>query len=201
MITGAADRTPTKIKALVYLDAFVPEDGDSCFAMTNDDQRKWYIDAAGDFGFAVAPLPFFDARARPQPLATFIQRSRLTGAWRGIENKHYAAATGWPDGDSPFAPTTRRLQQDPAWQVERLGHPPQRPARRPGPRAGSPPARDRLSACQLGAARRPAHRRVASTSTAGAIWRQAGKPAGWREASSASRNSSWAARRSARSRR
>jgi pimeloyl-ACP methyl ester carboxylesterase len=117
VITGAADRVPTKIKALVHLDAFVPEDGDSCFSMTNDEQRRWYVEGAGDFGFAVDPLPFFDVRARPQPLATLIQRSRLTGAWRQIPTKHYAAATGWPDGDSPFAATTQRLQQDPDWQV------------------------------------------------------------------------------------
>ena len=117
VITGAADRAPTNIKALVYLDAFVPDNGDSCFAMTNDQQRTWYVEGAGDFGFAVAPLLIFDSRARPQPLATLIQQSRLTGAWRTVPIKHYAAATAWPDGDSPFAPTTQRLQQDPDWQV------------------------------------------------------------------------------------
>jgi pimeloyl-ACP methyl ester carboxylesterase len=117
VITGAADRLQGNIKALIYLDAFVPEDGDSCFSMTNDEQRRWYVDGAGDFGFAIDPLPFFDVRARPHPLATLIQRSRLTGAWRAVPGKHYAAAQEWPQGDSPFTATTQRLQQDPDWQV------------------------------------------------------------------------------------
>jgi pimeloyl-ACP methyl ester carboxylesterase len=31
VITGAADRLSARIAALVYLDAFLPEDGDSCW--------------------------------------------------------------------------------------------------------------------------------------------------------------------------
>jgi pimeloyl-ACP methyl ester carboxylesterase len=30
VITGVADQRPSQIAALMYLDAFVPEDGDSC---------------------------------------------------------------------------------------------------------------------------------------------------------------------------
>jgi pimeloyl-ACP methyl ester carboxylesterase len=116
VITGTADQLPEHILALVYLDAFVPEDGDSCYSMTNEEQRRWYIIGAGETGMAVAPLPFFDQRARPHPLATLIQRSRLTGAWRSVAVKHYVAALDWP-GESPFAPVTERLRHTPGWQV------------------------------------------------------------------------------------
>jgi len=114
VISGVADRVPQRVRALGYLDAFVPEDGDSCWSMTTDEQRRWYIQGAGRSGVAVDPLPFFDERARPHPLATLVQRSRLTGAWRSVPVKTYVAATGWPQGSSPFATTAQRISA-PAW--------------------------------------------------------------------------------------
>lgn len=49
VITAVADRVPDRVRALVYLDAFVPRDGESCWSLTNDEQRQWYIgvDATG----------------------------------------------------------------------------------------------------------------------------------------------------------
>ncbi len=116
VITGAADRQPENVDALVYLDAFVPEDGDSCYSMTDDDQRHWYLDGSGRTGLAVDPLPIFDPRARPHPLATLVQKSRLSGGWHRVPVKHYVAATGWP-GPSPFAETARRVGTEPGWTV------------------------------------------------------------------------------------
>ncbi len=116
VISGVADRLADRILALVYLDAFVPADGDSCYSMTNDEQRRWYIEGAGETGHAVEPLPFFDSRARPHPLATFIQRSRLSGAWEAVPIKHYVAALDWP-GESPFTSTAARLRSTPGWRV------------------------------------------------------------------------------------
>ena len=116
VITGAADQVP----ALVYLDAFVPRDGDSCWSMTNDEQRAWYTDGAGRTGVAVDPLPFFDPRARPHPLATLVQRITLSGAWQTVPTKTYALAQVWPPGtNSPFTPTADRLATDPDWTVHR----------------------------------------------------------------------------------
>lgn len=39
IISGVADAEPDRVRALVYLDALVPEDGDSSWSMTNDDER------------------------------------------------------------------------------------------------------------------------------------------------------------------
>jgi pimeloyl-ACP methyl ester carboxylesterase len=121
VITGAADARPAQVSALLYLDAFVPEDGDSCWSMTNDEQRDWYTSGAGETGLGVAPLPFFDPRTRPHPLGTFMQRSKLTGAWKSVARKHYVAAESaeWLD-HSPFVPTTERLSGDPDWTVTKL---------------------------------------------------------------------------------
>jgi pimeloyl-ACP methyl ester carboxylesterase len=116
LINGAADAVPERVRALVYLDAFVPEDGDSCWSMANDEERGWYVTGAARNGFLVDPLSFLDERARPHPLGTLMQASKLTGAWRGVPVKHYVAAMGWP-GESPLAATTARVRADPTFVV------------------------------------------------------------------------------------
>lgn len=125
VITGVADRRASQVAALLYLDAFVPDDGDSCWSMTNDEQRDWYCRGSGATGLAVQPLPFFDSRARPHPLGTLMQRSSLTGAYKTIRRKHYVAATAadWLP-HSPFTGIAESLRHDPDWAVTDLdsGH-------------------------------------------------------------------------------
>jgi pimeloyl-ACP methyl ester carboxylesterase len=115
VITGVADRLSWALRALVYLDAFVPEPGDSCYAMTDDEQREWYL-ADAETHPGVAPLPFFDPRARPHPRGTLLQPITLVGAWQQVPVKHYVAAGGWP-GRSPFADTAERIRRTPGWTV------------------------------------------------------------------------------------
>ncbi|WP_243791962.1 alpha/beta fold hydrolase [Saccharopolyspora gloriosae] len=116
IISGVADAEPDRIRALVYLDALVPEDGDSCWSMTNDEEHAWYISESARTGAFVDPLPFFDERARPHPLATLMQASKLTGAWRRVPVKHYVEATDWP-GPSPMAAMTARARADEEFTV------------------------------------------------------------------------------------
>ncbi|MFI6348300.1 alpha/beta fold hydrolase [Streptomyces sp. NPDC050560] len=118
VISAVADRVPERVDSLVYLDAFVPADGDSCWRMTNDEQRAWYQDV-DETGHGVRPLPFFDPRATPHPLASLTQPVRLTGDPGRFRRRDYVYATDWPTG-SPFEPTYRRLKDDPAWHVHPL---------------------------------------------------------------------------------
>jgi pimeloyl-ACP methyl ester carboxylesterase len=111
IISGVADAAPERVRALVYLDALVPEDGDSSWSMTNDDERAWYVSGSARTGAFVDPLPFFDERARPHPLATLMQASKLTGGWRSVPVKHYVEATDWP-AESPMAAMTARARAD-----------------------------------------------------------------------------------------
>ena len=115
LITAVADRLPDRIAALVYLDAFLPEAGDSCWVMTNDEQRAWYVGGCARTGYGVDPLPFFSDRARPHPVATFLQGLPLTGAWRSVPTRHYVAAR-WP-GESPMALSTQRAIAEPGMTV------------------------------------------------------------------------------------
>ncbi|MFI5931028.1 alpha/beta hydrolase [Actinoplanes sp. NPDC051494] len=117
LITAAADRLPERVAALVHLDTDVPDDGDSTWSMTTVANRQSYIDGVGGDGLGIAPLPFFDERARPHPLATLVQRIRLTGAWKRVPVKLYAAATETPGGlQAPV--TMEKLRDDPAWHYE-----------------------------------------------------------------------------------
>ncbi|NUP65682.1 MAG: alpha/beta hydrolase [Nonomuraea sp.] len=122
VITGVADRLPGRVAGLVYLDSVVPGDGDSCWSLVSERERQWYADVV-ETGYAVRPLPFFDPRATPHPLASLLQPLRLTGDPARVRRRVYVYAAGW-DGESPFTPVHRRLREDPAWETYALdsGH-------------------------------------------------------------------------------
>jgi pimeloyl-ACP methyl ester carboxylesterase len=119
VISGVADRAPERVDSLVYLDAFVPADGDSCWTLTSDEHRAWYLDV-GETGYAVPPLPFFDPPATPHPLASLLQRIRLTGDLTRFRRRDYVYASVRDGGQSLFAPTYQRLRDDPQWMVHAL---------------------------------------------------------------------------------
>ncbi|WP_433356784.1 alpha/beta fold hydrolase [Microtetraspora malaysiensis] len=122
VITGVADRMPDRVTASVYLDAMVPENGDSCWSLVTERERQWYTDVT-ETGYAVRPLPFFDTRATPHPLASLFQPLRLTSDLTQTRRRVYVYAAGW-DGESPFFAVHQRLREDPAWTTHALdsGH-------------------------------------------------------------------------------
>ena len=118
VITGVADRVPERVDALVYLDALVPRDGESCWYLVNDEERQWYLDV-DDTGYGVSPLPFFDSRATAHPLASFLQRIKLTGDLNRLRRRDFVYALKWP-GNSPMRPSYERVKDDPHWNVHPL---------------------------------------------------------------------------------
>jgi pimeloyl-ACP methyl ester carboxylesterase len=114
VVTGVADRLPERVRSLIYLDAFVPEDGQSLHDTLPPEQRAAQVDGArlhGE-GWRVAPIPaeFFNAASEDrawvnaqgtdQSLATFAQRLELLGGIRKIRDVRYVLATDFPA--SPF---------------------------------------------------------------------------------------------------
>lgn len=114
VIRGAADRIADRIGALVYLDAFVPESGQSLHDALPVELSSAQVEAAkavGD-GWKVPPIPaeafgvndrdrdWVNRQCTMQPLATFRQPLNLTGAVDRIPNVTYILAEGW--GRSPF---------------------------------------------------------------------------------------------------
>ena len=101
VITGVADKIPERIYALVYIDAFIPEDGDSWWNLTSEEYRHRVVIGAANDGFTVADRPGADVRRRPHPLATFMQRLHLNGSYERISNRTFIYLSGWEG--SPFA--------------------------------------------------------------------------------------------------
>ncbi|GLY15968.1 esterase [Kineosporia sp. NBRC 101677] len=117
VINQVADQVPQQIAALVHLDSDVLENGESCYTFTTPANREYFLEAVTPDGLGVAPLPFFDERARPHPLATLLQPTRLSGAWKTVPVKHFVAALETPGGLQ--APESmRRVSEDPAWRYE-----------------------------------------------------------------------------------
>ena len=136
VITGVADRIPELVSSLVYLDAFLPEDGQSLFDINIAKNTQTFLANAGNIGgLAVPPPPAaffnvnandaarFDALATPFPLGAFTERIKLSGQHRAIARHVYVHATVLPR-DSPFKPFYERVKDDPAWAAHALpcGH-------------------------------------------------------------------------------
>jgi len=91
--TGVADRASERIRHLVYLDAFAPRDGESLLDLQTEETRQRVYEGAkkeGE-GWRIPPNPappdtppadlaWVNSYRRPQPLKTFEQKIRLTGA-------------------------------------------------------------------------------------------------------------------------
>ena len=108
VIIGAADQIPDRIRALVFLDAFVLEDGESLkdivpaeVARAIGDQVK----ATGE-GWKVNPIPaqilgvndphdvaWVDRKCTPQAIGTFEERIKLTGKFQQIQDIAYLFPT------------------------------------------------------------------------------------------------------------
>ena len=79
VITGVADRIPERISQLVYVDAAVPDDGQSLLDLLGADVAaalSELVQAYGD-GWLVPADPAVDPRLSPQPMRTFEQPLRL----------------------------------------------------------------------------------------------------------------------------
>ena len=136
VITGVADRAANHIRALAYLDAFLPEDGQSLFDINVPANTQRFLANAGAIGGLAVPAPpaaFFnvnaddaarvDALATPHPLGCFTEKIKLTGAHKRIAKRVYVHGTVLPR-ESPFKPFYDRVKSDPAWQSHALacGH-------------------------------------------------------------------------------
>jgi len=116
VITGVADQIPERISALVYIDAYIPKNGDSCWSLTSDAYRQRFATGASRDGFTVADRPGVDDRRRPQPLATFMQGLKLNGNYKRILNRTFIFLSNWED--SPFVKQYEHLKNSPDWHVE-----------------------------------------------------------------------------------
>ncbi|MDN5719898.1 hypothetical protein [Corynebacterium sp.] len=106
----------------MHLDAYVPRDGESCWSSATDGYRQVFATGAARTGYSVHPPEGLDPRARPHPLASFLQTIRLTGTHAEVSEREFIFCSGW--ADTPFDELRARLQIDPSWRVHDLptGH-------------------------------------------------------------------------------
>jgi pimeloyl-ACP methyl ester carboxylesterase len=126
VITGVADQLPGKVRSMVYLDAFVPQNGNALvnFLPPGHPPPK----AASDYTLAPLPGSFFgaspevaaivDAHTTPMPTACFMQPLKLTGGVDRIKKKTYIYC-------NKAAPTTftqfyDKLKDDKSWATHTL---------------------------------------------------------------------------------
>jgi pimeloyl-ACP methyl ester carboxylesterase len=135
VVSGVADRLPDRIRSLVYLDAFVIEDGESQMqGLTEALLRQFQegVRSVGE-GWKVPPVPaaafnvnvadreWVDRQCTVQPIATMEQPLRLTGGIEHIEDVRYILATDWPG--SPFPPFYEKAKAK-GWRTQTVscGH-------------------------------------------------------------------------------
>jgi pimeloyl-ACP methyl ester carboxylesterase len=99
-MTGAADRLSGRLRALVFLDAFTPENGDSAVTVRSavpgfiplpepEDGFSNPCPPAEIFGLTGELAGWAERRLSPHPLTTMTQPVRLSGAWRNVAKKVY----------------------------------------------------------------------------------------------------------------
>ncbi len=128
---GVAERYAERISALVYIDAFLPENGKSLFDYTAELNDQRLADAGGNHGGFGVSVPNWgvqgmsdDDRAlrSPQPLGTLIEKIKLTGKADTIANRLYVWASR--DPGHPFRQFYDRVRAQPGWKVAEVncGH-------------------------------------------------------------------------------
>ena len=115
VVSGAADAAPSQIRALVYVDAYVPDSGDSVWSLTTPRFRDMFVAGAKADGLNCAPPPTLDPRYRPKPMGTLLQSINLSGRWREVPRKTFVGAHGWEG--SPFLELYQRLSGEPEWST------------------------------------------------------------------------------------
>lgn len=131
VVTGVADAVPDTIASLVYLDAFVPENGQSLFSLVPAEAPRPDrppIPAAEDYltpplppsAFGVTPevAAMMERKISPQPTACFTQGLTLRGGIDRIKRKTYIYCN--VPAPTTFTPFYEKLKTQPGWTVHTL---------------------------------------------------------------------------------
>lgn len=127
VVTGVVDVVPDRIARLIYLDAFVPRDGESCndlcgprFAarvrqLAEDEGDGWLVPLpfSGSMGLSEAVASWYIPRLGPQPLATLEEPARLTGAGAHVPRCYVRLleSPGEEPAGDPIGESARRARE------------------------------------------------------------------------------------------
>lgn len=133
VITGAADRLGRRVRSLFYLDAPVPENGQSLFDIVGPARTQLMLGAAGSTGTMIAPFKaeFFNVHGEdavwveeqctPHPIATFIQKLHLSETEPPARNHTYVLCERYKSSNHE---TYGKVKDRAGWKVVSLdrGH-------------------------------------------------------------------------------
>ncbi len=140
VITSVAEVVPDKVSHLVYLDAWVPEDGQGMFDIMPPERAEGIREAArgSGQGIGIPPLPlevfgiadeedarWFASKLVLHPLKTFEGSVRLSSNGGAKSLPHtYIACTGDPALVPVFRPFAERARTEAGWHYRELptGH-------------------------------------------------------------------------------
>ncbi|MFQ5660093.1 MAG: alpha/beta fold hydrolase [Gammaproteobacteria bacterium] len=133
VVTGAADREADRIKKLVYLDAFVLQDGQSVMDLQTPERIEYMrkkVDKEGD-GWLLQPNPpayygvtdpddqkWMGEFSVGTPFATLLQRISLIYNSAPPYPRAYIWASGFTP--SPFVETAEKCRNDPDWEYREI---------------------------------------------------------------------------------
>jgi pimeloyl-ACP methyl ester carboxylesterase len=127
IISGVAEQLQGSIGALVFLDAFVPENGDSLAAGASKPVKDALAVAKEKKEIALKPVPakvfrvnekdqaWVDAKCTPHPIASMEEAIKLTGARETIASKTYIRAKGYPS--IPFDAALEKVKARAGWKT------------------------------------------------------------------------------------
>lgn len=138
-VTGGADRVPERIGLVIYVDALVPRDGQSALDLL----PEWFGSAAHATADARGRVPMpavleppqgwidedartrYLRRLRPQPLGSFSEPVRLSGAVDRLSTAFVRCTRAAPPGDPVAAMAVRARAQGWAYRELAAPHDPQ----------------------------------------------------------------------------
>ena len=125
VISGIAEQIAPAISSIVFLDAFLPDNGDSMIDLTGpaviDATRAAEMAGAlgvpprkaEAFGVNEKDRAWVDSLTGMQPLGCFLEKMKLTGARDRIAKKAYIRAADY--ANPGFDKALARVKNDPAW--------------------------------------------------------------------------------------
>jgi pimeloyl-ACP methyl ester carboxylesterase len=127
VISGVAEAIRGRIRSIVFLDAFVPNDGEALVDIVQSAVQEIVRGAQGR-GENTVPIrdaaafrmnekdrAWADSLANPQPIGTFLEKIWLSGARDRIATKTYIRAVGYPNVS--FDKFHERAKADPSWRT------------------------------------------------------------------------------------
>jgi pimeloyl-ACP methyl ester carboxylesterase len=134
IISGVAEKVLPTIGSIVFLDAFVPENGSAMIDGTSQGVRDAIAAAprtgeialkpypAAALGVAEADRPWVDSLCTPHPMKTYTDKIALTGARDKVARKTFIRAKGF--NSATFDAVAAKRAADPSWRMHTLacGH-------------------------------------------------------------------------------